>query len=512
MPMPKTKTAKKDSRSPQPKRTATTREPKVEAGSQVAPPHEPAPNSRSLSVVGLGASAGGLEALEEFFTHMPPDSGMAFVVVTHQHPGHASMLPELLRKCTAMPVAEAENNVRVKPNSVYVARPAGNLAILNGKLLLMESKETTGLRLPIDYFFRSNAEDSGERAVGIILSGTASDGTLGVKAIKGATGLTMAQEPDTAKYSSMPHNAIATGMVDFVLPASQLPKRLLAYASGSYISPGKTDGSTDGSLPEPMLKIIVLLRNRTGHDFSNYKPTTLRRRIERRMNLHRIKETQQYLNVLQDNPGELDLLFKELLISVTNFFRDPEVFDGLGKTVLRELLENRSDQAPVRVWVPGCATGEEAYSLAILLRETAEQMNRHITFQIFGTDLDGQAIDVARTAVYPHGVAVDVSSERLARFFTKEDSHYRVRKEIREMVVFAPQNVCKDPPFTKLDFISCRNLLIYLNPLLQQRLLGLFHYSLKPDGLLLLGPSSSGSCFSRSSRSRSDSPSTNGMT
>jgi two-component system CheB/CheR fusion protein len=488
--MPKTKTAKKDSRSPQPQRTKTPGR-KVEAGSQAAPSQEAVSATKGFSVVGLGASAGGLEALEDFFTHMPPDSGMAFVVVTHQHPGHASMLPELLRKCTAMPVAEAENNMRVKPNSVYVARPAGNLAILRGRLQLMDSRETTGMRLPIDYFFRSNAEDSGERAVGIILSGTASDGTLGVKAIKGATGMTMAQEPETAKYASMPNNAIATGLVDFVLPAGQLPKRLLAYAASSHLSHGKGYGSADGGLSEPMLKIIVLLRSRTGHDFSNYKPTTLRRRIERRMNLHRIKEPLQYLSVLQDNPHEVDLLFKELLISVTNFFRDPEVFDVLGATVLRQLLETKEDNATVRVWVPGCATGEEAYSLAILLRETAERLKRQFTFQIFGTDLDSQAIDVARTGVYPHGIAVDLSPERLARFFTKEDSHYRIRKEIRELVVFAPQNVCKDPPFTRLDFISCRNLLIYLNPSLQKRLLGMFHYALKSDGLMLLGPSES---------------------
>ena len=416
---------------------------------------------------------------------------MAFVVVTHQHPGHTSLLPELLRKSTAMPVAEASDSLRLKPNCIYVACPEGYLALLNGKLQLVEARETSGVRLPIDYFFRSLAEDQRERAVGIILSGTASDGTLGIKTIKGATGMTMAQEPESAKYPGMPRSAIATGLVDYVFPAGQLPQRLLAYAKGPYLVPPVADASAEATLPEPMLKIILLLRTRTGHDFSAYKPTTVRRRIERRMNVHQVKGPQEYLKVLQNNPHDLDLLFKELLIGVTSLFRNPDFFAALGKTALQELLTARPADAVVRVWVPGCATGEEAYSLAILLREGAERMKKRFTFQIFGTDLNSQAIDVARTGVYPDGIAVDVSGERLARFFTKEDGHYRLKKEIRELVIFAPQNVTKDPPFTKLDLISCRNLLIYLNAGLQQRLLSLFHYTLKPDGLLFLGPSES---------------------
>jgi two-component system, chemotaxis family, CheB/CheR fusion protein len=450
----------------------------------------PMPPGQAFPVVGLGASAGGLEALEEFLKHMPPDSGMAFVVVTHQHPGHTSLLPELLRKDTAMPVTEVSDNLRVKPNTIYVARPEGYLALLNGRFQFMDPKEPFTVRLPIDYFFRSLAEDQHECAVGIILSGTASDGTLGVKAIKGAGGMTMVQEPDSAKYSGMPRSAVATGQVDYVLPVSQLPQALVAYAKGSYLArPGA--GESDSLLPDPMLKTIVLLRNRTGHDFSAYKPSTIRRRIERRMNLHQMESAQAYLRILQNNPHELDLLFKELLIGVTSFFRDPEVFKTLGKTALKELLESRPEDSVVRVWVPGCATGEEAYSLAILLREGAERMKKSFAFQVFGTDLDSRGVDVARAGIYPDGIAVDVSRERLARFFTKEDGHYRLKKEIREMVIFAPQNVCKDPPFTKLDLISCRNLLIYLNGALQQRLLSLFHYALKPDGLLFLGPSES---------------------
>ena len=448
----------------------------------------------AFPIVGLGASAGGLEALEEFFKHTPPDNGMAFVVVTHQHPGHTSLLPELLRKCAAMTVTEAGDNLRVKPNCIYVARPEGYLGMLNGKLQLMDAKESdakesSAVRLPIDYFFRSLAEDQRERAVGVILSGTASDGTLGVKAIKGAGGMTMAQEPESAKYPGMPRSAIATGLVDYVLPAVQLPQRLMVYIKGPYLVPPRVDPVVEAILPDAMLKIILLLRNRTGHDFSSYKPTTIRRRIERRMNLHQVRGPQQYLGVLQENPHELDLLFKELLIGVTSFFRDPDVFKTLGRSALKELLEARPDNALVRVWVPGCATGEEAYSLAILLRESAERLKKHFTFQIFGTDLDSQAVDAARTGIYPDGIAVDVSHERLARFFIKEDGHYRLKKEIREQVVFAPQNVCKDPPFTKLDLLSCRNVLIYLNAALQRRLLSVFHYALKPDGLLFLGPS-----------------------
>ena len=466
--MPKRKTIRKRSRTSRPALAAHLSDGfRLNAS---APSHGSIPTAfpgKAFPIVGLGASAGGLEALEEFFKHMPPDGGMAFVVVTHQHPGHTSLLPELLRKCAAMPVVEASDNLRVKPNCIYVAQPEGYLAMVNGKLQFMDCPDSSAVRLPIDYFFRSLAEDQREQAVGIILSGTASDGTLGVKAIKGATGMTMAQEPESAKYPGMPRSAIATGLVDYVLPAGQLPQRLVAYSKGPYLMPPGVAAAADAALPEPMPKIIVLLRNRTGHDFSSYKPNTIRRRIERRMNLHQLKGPEQYLRILQDNPHELDLLFKELLIGVTSFFRDPGAFEALGKA-LKKMLAARPDGAVVRVWVPGCATGEEAYSLAILLREGVERTKKRVTVQMFGTDLDSEAIDAARTGVYPDGIAVDVSRERLARFFTKEDSHYRLKKEIREMVVFAPQNVCKDPPFTKLDLISCRNLLIYLNAAAQR--------------------------------------------
>lgn len=451
----------------------------------------PGPGAHDFLVVGIGASAGGLEALEEFFIHTPADSGLAFVVVTHQHPGHVSLLPELLKKRTRMMVVEARDAMPLAPNCIYVATADGYLGVFNGALHVMPFKEFGGVRLPIDYFFRSLADDQKERAVGIVLSGTGTDGSLGLNAIKGATGMVMAEDPESAKYSGMPQSAIATGLVDYVLPPAKMAAQLIAYAKGPYLTPIDVALAADGALPEPMQKILILLRSRTGHDFSVYKPSTVRRRIERRMNVHQLDGPQQYLEFLQDNSHEFDLLFKELLIGVTNFFRDPEAFDFLEKTALPELLKARREPPAVRVWVPGCSTGEEAYSLAIVVKECLERLQLRLTVQIFATDLDPEAIEVARAGRYPDGIAVDVSRERLARFFVKEDGTYRVRKEIRELAVFAPQNLIKDPPFTKLDLISCRNLLIYLKADTQKQLFGLFHYALTSGGLLFLGPSES---------------------
>jgi two-component system CheB/CheR fusion protein len=443
-----------------------------------------------IPIVGLGASAGGLEALEKFFARVPADGGMAFVVVTHLHPGHTSLLPELLGKCTRMRVRPATDGVAVEPNTVYMSLPDGYLAILHGTLHIMQPDEAGLLRLPIDYFFRSLAEDQKEKAIGIVLSGTGTDGTLGLKAIKGATGMTMAQEPDSAKYSGMPSSAIATGLVDYILPVERLPQQLAAYTQGPYLASTGHEFGEEG-LSEPMQKILVLLRARAGHDFSVYKTNTIRRRIERRINVHQISGPQQYLRLLQENPHELDLLFKELLISVTNFFRDPEAFSVLAKSVVPRLLAARPENTPLRVWVAGCSTGEEAYSLAMLLQEGLDKLKQQFPMQIFATDLDNEAIDAARTGLYPEGIARDVRPQRLARFFIKEDGGYRIKKEIREMVIFAPQNVLKDPPFTKLDLVACRNLLIYVKPAAQERLLALFHYALKPGGILFLGSSES---------------------
>ncbi|MCA9016873.1 MAG: chemotaxis protein CheB, partial [Planctomycetaceae bacterium] len=439
-----------------------------------------------IPVVGIGASAGGLEALEELFDNMPGNTGMAFIVVTHQHPGHVSMLPELLGKHTVMPVVEATDGLIVEPNHVYVGPPGGYLAILNSRLHRMETGTATSPKLPIDYFFRSLAEDQQEKAICIILSGTGTDGTLGLKAIKGASGMAMAEKPLSAKYAGMPSSAIATNLVDYILTPATMPQQLVAYAAGPYLREAATESSTVSA--EPMQKIFILLRNRTGHDFSAYKSSTIRRRIERRMNVHQLNDPNQYVRYLQENSHEIDTLFKEMLIGVTSFFRDPEAWDAL-RTAIQELVKTRPDNYTLRGWVPGCSSGEEVFSIAITLRECIEKLNRNFDINLFGTDLDKEAIEMARSGQYPDGIAVDVTPDRLERFFVREDSSYRIRSEIRDMSVFAPQNVIKDPPFTKLDLISCRNLLIYLNADLQKQLLPLFHYALKPGGLLFLGPS-----------------------
>ena len=390
-----------------------------------------------------------------------------------------------------MPVAEATDGVRLQPNHVYVAPPSLNLAILKGSLQLMEPKKVKPgtPRLPIDYFFHSLVNDRQHRAICIVLSGTGTDGTIGLKAIKAGSGMAMVQKPETAKYAGMPGSAMATGLVDYVSPVGELPAQLVAYASGNYLKGGSPAAATVLP-PEPLNKIFLLLRGRTGHDFSSYKSSTIRRRIERRMNVHQINEARHYVRFLQENPHEIDLLFKELLISVTNFFRDPQAFDALAIALI-PLLKSRPEGYTIRAWVPGCATGEEVYSLAILLRECMDKLKKHFDLQVFGTDLDSDAIESARLGIYPDGIAGDVSPERLERYFVHSDNTYRICKEIREMAVFATQNVIKDPPFTKLDLLSCRNLLIYLDADLQKRLLPVFHYGLKPNGLLFLGPSES---------------------
>lgn len=442
-------------------------------------------------IVGIGASAGGLEALESFFKAMPADSGMAFILVTHLDPSHDSLLPELLQRHSNMPVYHIKDGTLVKPNSVYVIPPNKELHILHGKLHLIDFSQPHGTNLPIDTFFRSLAEDQHANAVCIILSGTGTDGTLGLKAIKGEVGMAMVQDEKSAKYDGMPRSAITTGLVDFILPTSEMPEQLINYTKQTkhVISPLLT--RTKEGIPNALQKIFIILRNRTGHDFSLYKMNTICRRIERRMNLHHMTEITDYMRYLQDSEHEADILFKELLIGVTNFFRDPEAFEAL-KKVLLQLLESKPDNYTVRVWVAGCSSGEEAYSIAILLRECTAEIRRHFNVQIFATDIDQDAIAIARAALYPSNIMADVSPERLERYFIKEDDHqYRINKSIREMLVFAQQSIIKDPPFTKLDLLCCRNLLIYLGPELQRKLLPIFHYSLNFNGLLFLGTSES---------------------
>jgi len=446
---------------------------------------------QAFYVVGIGASARGLEAFETFFRNMPENPGMAFVLVPHLDPTHASILPQLVQKCTHMKVLQVEDGLKVLPNTVYIVPPNKDLAMLHGTLQLIEPTGGRAVRLPINYFFRSLAQDQREKAICIVLSGMGTDGTLGLSAIKEELGMAMVQTPETAKYDSMPRSAIETGLPDYVLPPEKMGDHLIEYARRTKYgaAPPKNDFPEAGEVPDAMQKIYILLRAQTGHDFSLYKPNTVWRRVERRMDAHRLDHISNYVRYLQGNPREVETLFKELLIGVTRFFRDPEAFDILKEKILPPYLGDRPKNDALRVWVPGCSSGEEAYSVAMIMSECAEALDRRFNMQIFATDIDADAIAVARAGIYPESIAADVNPDRLGRFFSKEDNAYRVKKSVREMLVFAPHNLIKDPPFTKLDLVCCRNLLIYLDSVLQKKLLPLFHYSLKPKGILFLGSS-----------------------
>jgi chemotaxis methyl-accepting protein methylase len=462
----------------------------VEAAAAVA-----SKGQRPFPIVALGASAGGLEALAQFLEHVPAGSGMAFVVIQHLDPTQKGMLPELLQRATAMPVAQAKNRMKVKPGCVYVIPPNRDLSILHDCLYLLEPVAPRGLRLPIDFFFRALADDRREHAIGVILSGMGSDGTLGLRAIKERGGLVLAQDPATARFDSMPRSAVDAGLADIVAAAEELPLRIGDYLRYTpRVAPGPVILETETAEQRSAFdKTCILLRARTGHDFSLYKKSTVYRRIERRMAIHQIDRIADYVRYLRENAQEVDLLFKELLIGVTKFFRDTAPWVCLQETALPELLAAYPAGAALRAWVAGCSTGEEAYSLAIAFREMQERLASpaRYSLQIFATDLDPDAIEQARQGLYPANIAADVSDERLKRFFVEDGGGYRVSKEIREMVVFAPQNLIMDPPFTKLDILTCRNLLIYLGAELQKKLLPLFHYSLKPGGILMLGSAES---------------------
>lgn len=484
MPVKKKETKSEKKQGSDPKRE--TRKTKSTVKSTIDP--QKGKEAKAFPVVGMGASAGGLEAFELFFTNMPPETGMAFVLVPHLDPTHKSMMVGLLKRCTKMDVLEVEDGMKVAPNCLYVIPPNRNMGIMNGSLQLIEPTEPRSLGVPIDFFLRSLAQDQAENAIGIILSGTGTSGALGIKAIKGEGGMVMAQEPESAKYDGMPRSAIATGLADYVLPADKMPEQLIKYVKYSHIRHTVEAAAIDKA-PDFLQKIFIILRSQSGHDFSLYKNNTINRRIERRMVVHQIDKISDYVLYLQQNSHEVKMLFKELLIGVTSFFRDPQPFKFLETEVLTHLLENRPPDRPVRIWVPGCSTGEEAYSIAMTLREWSDKHSQDIKVQIFATDIDSSAIETARAGIYPESIAVDVSGQRLRRFFIREGATYQIKKEIREMVVFALQDIIKDPPFSKLDLISCRNLLIYMGPELQKRLLPLFHYILKPDGILFLGPS-----------------------
>lgn len=446
---------------------------------------------KPFPIVGIGASAGGLEAFEQFFTHVPPDTGLAFVLVQHLDPNHKSILGEPVRRYTRMSVFEVEDGMPIEPNCAYIIPPNRDMAILHGVLHLIEPVAPRGQRLPIDYFFRSLAQDQQEYAVAIVLSGTGTDGTLGVKAIKGEGGMIMVQSPESARYDGMPRSALNAGVADYVLPAEEMPNQLIAYMQ---LATGKKPKGKVEILPtaeDDLKKIFILVRGQTGHDFSLYKDSTILRRIERRMTVNQISEMRFYVRYLQQNPLEVETLFKELLIGVTNFFRDSDAFEALKSKVVPAIFQGRPKERAVRIWIPGCATGEEAYSIAIMVRDYMEQHGLEHDVQIFATDIDVDAIEAARQGLYPDSIAVDVPPKYLKRYFVHKDSVLQVEQSVREMMVFATQSITKDPPFSRLDLISCRNVLIYMGSELQKRVLPLFHYALTPGGFLFLGHSES---------------------
>jgi two-component system, chemotaxis family, CheB/CheR fusion protein len=438
-------------------------------------------------IVGIGASAGGLEALEQFLGNVPENSGMAYVIIQHLDPTQKGMLPELLQRITKMKVFQVKDRMPVHMNCVYVIPPNKSMSILKGVLHLFEPMETRGLRLPIDFFFRSLADDRHERSIGVILSGMGSDGTIGLGAIKERNGIVMVQDPATAKYDSMPRHAFDSIVVDITAPANELPAKLFDFIK--HIPIIIEDPNVEIKDKSSLEKIIILLRIHTGNDFSLYKKNTVYRRIERRMGVHKIDKISSYVHFLQENPKEAVILFKELMIGVTNFFRDTAVWEKLKETVIPYIISSQQEGSVLRAWVPGCSTGEEAYSLAIVFKEAFEAIKPKggFSLQIFATDLDNDAIDIARKGIFSANIASDVSPDRLNRFFIKTDEGYRINTEIRELVVFAQHNIINHPPFTKIDILSCRNLLIYMDSELQKKLLALFYYSINPEGVLVLG-------------------------
>lgn len=406
---------------------------------------------------------------------------LAYVVITHLDRDHISILPDLIKKYTPLPVVAIKENTQVRPGNIYVIPPKKNIVIKNGILNLVKQAEPHYKNFPINFFFHSLAEERGQNAIAIILSGSGSDGTLGLRDIKEYGGLTIVQDPSTASFDSMPRNAISTGLVDYIMPAEDIPLQLDKYLN--------YERRVEDKVSPALQQILIMLRTHTGHDFSHYKINTIGRRIEKQMHSHHIKNHTEYVRFLRTNTNELDNLFKDLLIGVTRFFRDAEAFAVLKTKLAALLMKKNPKDYGFRVWIPACSTGEEAYSIAIILSECMSEIKKYFTIQIFATDIDLSALEIARRGIYPETISVDVSPDRLKRFFTKEKDHYKIKKEIRSMAIFGGQNIIKDPPFTKLDLISCRNLLIYLNTHLQKKILPLFHCSLKPKGILFLGTS-----------------------
>jgi two-component system CheB/CheR fusion protein len=448
------------------------------------------PKIKAFPIIAIGGSAGAFQALEKFFTHMPGDSGMGFVVIMHLDPNHKGQIAEIIKQYTAMPVHEAGDGNQIEPDHVYIIPPNKDMGIHNRKLLLLNITKRNGFRQPIDYFFQSLADDQWNRAVGIVLSGMGSDGETGVRMIKEKLGMAMVQDPETAQYNSMPKASIGTNMVDYVLAPEEMPIKLIQYLNHPVLSEEPTEQArSEIRNTNSVQKILMLLRSQTGHDFALYKKSTIVRRIDRRVAFHQLPDYVHYVNYLRENPQEIDVLFNELLIGVTKFFRDANAFDSL-KQKLCALIQEKKSNDPIRVWIAGCSTGEEAYSVAMLLMECLDtQTKRKLPkIQLFATDLDPEAIEQARQGSYHTNIAADVSPERLERFFVKAENCFVVKKDLREMIVFAQHNLIKDAPFTRLDLLCCRNVMIYLTMELQKKIIPIFHYSLNEKGIMFMGP------------------------
>ncbi len=454
-----------------------------------AAPRNPSGQNDSFPIVGIGASAGGLEAMTQLLKPLRVDSGLALVLVQHLDPTHESALTSILARCTALPVSEARHNMRLAPNHVYVIPPNKLMGISGGKLKLSPRGDTVS-QSAVDHFLNTLAEEEGRRAIGVVLSGNGSDGTQGLLAVKAAGGITFAQEERTAKYPAMPGNAITAGCVDFVLPPEGIASELARLAGHPYITPRLASDESQPPAEEKALgDILVTLRQRTGVDFTHYKHATLRRRIQRRMALHKLEGLRDYAAYVRSHQAEVKELYNDILIHVTGFFRDPSVFQMLKTKIFPRLIKGKAPEDAVRMWVPGCSTGEEVYSLAIALLEFLSERKVTHPVQIFGTDINELALEKARLGQFPESIKKDVSPDRLRRFFLRADGGYRINKNVREMCIFARQNLVVDPPFSNLDLISCRNVLIYLGPLLQRKVMPLFHYALRPEAFLLLGVS-----------------------
>jgi len=444
----------------------------------------------SFPIVGIGASAGGLEAFTALFKALPPDLGVAYLLVPHLDPQRESAIAQIVARTTAMPVAQIEDRMTVEPDHVYVIPPNCDLALSGLRCRISDRDQTRSVNATIDIFFRSLAAQQGSNAIGIVLSGTASDGTLGLTAIKGEGGITFAQDTRSAKYDGMPASAIAAGCVDFILPPEGIAQELArirrhSYVSGNSFARIETEGAANDVF---MHQVFRLLRRATRVDFSEYKPPTIGRRIQRRMVLHRIEKLPEYVALLQRNRDEVNALYRDLLINVTSFFRDPDAFEALKRVVYPAILAVRSaGKAPIRIWVPGCSTGEEAYTHAISLIEYLGEERADVPVQIFGTDLSETAVQHARTAIYKESIETDISPARLRRFFHKTDGGYQISRTIRDLCIFSTQNIFSDPPFSRMDLVSCRNVMIYLSQSLQKRVIPVFHYALNPTGFLMIG-------------------------